>query len=112
MSSLMPIKVYHGFPGISSSPTSAHTVAAGKKLIVKHIRISNITSNNATFTMQTGANLTGPPVPYFANALTVKANDVVIFDVSEVLEAGEQIVLSQGTAAALHVQISGVEVTL
>ena len=54
----------------------------------------------------------GPPIFYFANAITIKANDVVLFDLNEVLVTGEGIVLIQGTAAALTVQISGVEVTL
>ena len=112
MPSLEPQKVYLGTPGISSSPTTAYTVPAGKRLIMKHVRITNNSAAAATFSMITGTNMFGPPIFYFANAITIKANDVVLFDLNEVLVTGEGIVLIQGTAAALTVQISGVEVTL
>lgn len=112
MSTFTPVKIYHGYPGIIASPTTAYTVPTGKKLILKHIRITNTTSNSATFTMITGSNINTVPQPFFANGLPVKANDVVIFEISEVLEAGEQIVLSQAVAATLHVQLSGVELAI
>jgi hypothetical protein len=110
MPSLTPIRAYWGSPGTSAAPTNAYQVPTGEKLIIKHIRISNTTASAATITIITGATTSGTPIPYFVNALSIKPNDVVIFDINEVLEAGEKIVLQQGTANALQVQISGIEV--
>lgn len=112
MPALIPIRAYWGSPGTSAAPTNAYQVPTGEKLIIKHIRVSNTTSTAATITIIIGATTTGPPIPYFVNAYSVRGNDVVIFDINEVLEEGEKIVIQQGTANALHVQISGVEVVV
>ena len=110
LASLNPIKLYRGIPS-NSSFTTAHSVAVGKKVILKQVRITNTTATDATITIMTGTT----PIPdgqgtYLTNLVTVRGRDVVIFELNEVLDAGESIYITQGTASALHVQVSGVEV--
>lgn len=110
MAALTPVKVYLGIPALSVN--TAYTVPSGKKLIAKCIRLSNNTSINATITIITETATAGAQTLYFANALTVKANDLVVIELNEVLEAGEKIKMQQGTGNAITVQISGIEVTV
>ena len=112
MPSLAPIRMYRGIPATGLTEL-AYDVPAGRRAIIKHVRITNPTSTDATLTMMIGV----APIPdgqsiYVCKDLLVRASDVVLFEMNEVMIDTEFIWLSQGTTNALHVQISGVEVTL
>lgn len=107
MAALSPIKIYQGQPGTTS--TLLHTVASGKKTIVKNILLCNTTSNDATMTVYFGA---ATAANQMMNAYTVKANDTVLVELSAVLDAADVIRALQGTSGAITMHISGVEVTL
>lgn len=96
-----PKRLYAGIPDTTS--TTAYTVPSGKTTIVKNITICNTTGSNATISIRCAT---------FAvvNAYKVSAYDTVVLDLSLVLNAGETIVISQGTSNAINVTISGVEV--
>ena len=110
---MQPIKMYRGIPNATAT-TLAYDVQDGKRIILKHVRVTNVTDNEVTFTMLIGSTPTadGTAAIYLASSIPVKARDVVIFELNEVLEDNEKVYVKQGTANALHVQISGVEVTL
>jgi hypothetical protein len=112
MASLAPAKMYHGQPTATGGSWTTAYLVGTSEAIVKQIRVSNITASDATITIITGTASTSSNFNYFCNVLTVKGRDVVVFDLNEVLDNGEKIFLNQGTASALTVQISGVEVTL
>jgi|SanBayMetagenome_1026888.scaffolds.fasta_scaffold27195_2 hypothetical protein len=112
MASLEPVKMYHGQPTAGTGWTTAYTVGAGKRAVLKHIRVTNTTASAATVTIITGTASTSGNFNYFANEVTVNGRDVLLFEINEVLNDGEKVFLKQGTASALTVQISGVEVTL
>jgi hypothetical protein len=95
------LKLYAGTPSTSSE--TLFTSPASTKTIVKCIVIGNTTTSVATITLGfAGINL--------ITAYQVDANDTVTIDLSLVLEAAETITGLQGTASALHVHMSGVEV--
>jgi hypothetical protein len=95
------LKLYAGTPSTSSA--TLFTSPTSTKTIVKCIVIGNTTSTVATITLGfAGTNL--------ITAYSVDPNDTVTIDLSLVLEASETITGLQGTASALNVHISGVEV--
>jgi hypothetical protein len=96
-----PKKLYAGTPGTSSA--TLYTTPATTKTIVKSLVIGNTTSAIATITI----NFAGVGL---VNTYSVAANDTVIIDLSLVLETTETIAALQGTASALRLHISGVEV--
>ena len=107
MAALLPIKIYQGQPGTTS--TLLHTVASGKKTIVKNILLCNTTSSDATVSMYFGTATASNQV---LNAYTVKANDTVLVELSGVLDAGDTIRALQGTSGAVTLHVTGVEVTV
>jgi hypothetical protein len=107
MAALVPIKIYQGQPGTTS--TLLHTVSSGKKTIVKNVLMCNTTSSSATVSLYFGA---ASAANQILNAYTVKANDTVLIELSAVLDAADVIRGLQGTNAAVTIHISGVEVTL
>ena len=91
---------YVGTP--STSNTILYTVPASTTAIVKNIVLTNTTGSDATITLQAaGKDL--------ISSHTVKAKDAVFIDLNFVMNAGQTIVASQGTANAINVFISGVE---
>lgn len=95
------LKLYAGTPTTSS--TTLFTSPASTKTIVKCIVIGNTTSTIANITLGfAGINL--------LTAVSIDPNDTMTIDLSLLLEAGETITGLQGTADALNVHISGVEV--
>lgn len=94
-------KIYIGSPETSNA--TLYTVPASTKTIIKSITIANITTSDATLTLKAGGQslLT-------ANVITA-GNLTTINDVG-ILEPGDLIEASQGTANAITLWVSGMEV--
>lgn len=84
--------------------TTAYTVPASTTTIVKNIVMTNKTGSAATITIT----IAGVEV---VNNYSVAANDTVVIDLSLVMSATETITVQAGTANAINVYISGVEVS-
>lgn len=90
-------KIYNGKPGTTSA-----TLAMATAMIVKEVTLANTSGTEATVTILFDGTevIAGKKIP---------PNDTVIYRLSSVLEAGDLITGSQGTAGAIAVTISGVE---
>ena len=97
-----PKKMYADVPPTENSAV-AYTVPSQKKAIVKNIVICNTSDSPATVNIW---------VSGFAvvSVYTVAARDTVVIDSSIVMDEGDTITIRQGTADAIAVHISGVEV--
>jgi hypothetical protein len=104
-----PKRLYIGQPGTAIS--TLYTVPASTKTIVKNITLTNTTASDATVTVNF---VPSGGIAGVANRIisthTVTANNTTIIDLSAVLETGDTIQALQGTANAVTVYISGVEV--
>jgi hypothetical protein len=96
-----PKRLYKGTAGTSAS--TAYTVPTNTTTIVKNIVLTNKTGSAATATVV----IAGIEV---INNYSVNANDTVVIDLSLVMSATETITVQAGTANAINVYISGVEV--
>uniref|UniRef100_A0A7U3YCT9 Uncharacterized protein n=1 Tax=Geobacillus sp. (strain Y4.1MC1) TaxID=581103 RepID=A0A7U3YCT9_GEOS0 len=96
-----PKRLYKGTAGTTS--TTVYTVPASTTTIVKNIVLTNKTGSAATITIT----IAGTEVVY---NYSVAANDTVVLDLSLVMSATEIITVQAGTANAINVYISGVEV--
>lgn len=94
--------MYVGKPPTGSAVV-AYTVPSGKTAIVKNIVLCNVINTAATINIW----ISGLAIVY---TLTVQPYDTVTIDLSTVMDAGDQITAQQGTANAIEVHISGVEV--
>ncbi|WP_240371681.1 hypothetical protein [Anoxybacteroides rupiense] len=96
-----PKRLYKGTAGTTSS--TAYTVPANATTIVKNIVLTNKTGSAATITITIAGTevICGCPVA---------ANDTVVIDLSLVMSATEAIAVQAGTADAINIYISGVEV--
>lgn len=120
MPSLTPIKIYRGTPtsvlmpsGSIASVPAVYTVGAGKRLIIKSIRVTNIDETDvAAVYVKTGTSVTASDGDYVLYNTRVDASDTFLFESNEVLEAGEKIYVWLDQLAPAAVQISGIEVTL
>lgn len=125
MPSLTPIKIYRGAPtklGYVDEATEAtliatlapsYTVPAGKRVIIKHVRVTNLSSTSANeLSVKTATNVTASDGDYLIRYGTFEPYDVVIFELNEIIEAGEKIFIWGDVNTELAIQISGVEVTL
>lgn len=119
MPALTPIKIYRGtptsvlMPGSIAAVPAIYTVGAGKRLIIKTIRVTNIDDTDvAAFYMKTGTTITASDGDYVLYNTRIDASDTFLFETSEVLEAGEKIYIWLDQLGPAAVQISGVEVTL
>lgn len=104
-----PKRLYIGQPGTSA--TTLYTVPANTKSIVKNIVLTNTTGADATITLNfvpSGGVVL--PANQIICSYTISANDTVVIDLSAVLEAGDTIQGYQGTASAVTVYLSGLEV--
>lgn len=95
-------RLYKGTPGTTS--TTAYTAPAATTTIVKNIIMTNKTALNATLTVT----IAGTEVVY---QYSVPAKDMITIDLTAVINATETITLIAGTASAVNVYISGVEVS-
>lgn len=95
-----PKKLYNNKPGTASATLA--TAVSGKITLVKEITLSNTSATESTVTILFDGTevIAGKKIP---------PNDTVIYRLSSVLEAGDLITGSQGTAGAIAVTISGVE---
>lgn len=105
-----PKRFYLGQPGTSN--TTLATVPSNKTWIVKQIMLTNTTSSDATVTLYlvpsgSSASASNMIVP----GITIYAKSVVTIDLSQVMTAGDFFVGIQGTANAITIVISGVEVS-
>jgi len=96
-------KIYLGTPGTVSS--TLYTVPASTTTIVKSIIACNDTEAAATLTIKVG----GKTI-ISSNALLAAGQTVSFTDLGE-LATGDLIEGSQGTASAINVWISGMEVS-
>lgn len=96
-----PKRLYKGTAG--TTPSTAYTVPTNTTTIVKNIVLTNKTESAATVTIT----IAGVEV---VNNYSVTANDTVVIDLSLVMSATETITVQAGTASAINVYISGVEV--
>ncbi|MGC4378243.1 hypothetical protein WD019_15145 [Fictibacillus sp. Mic-4] len=104
-----PKRLYIGQPGTAAS--TLYTVPANTKSIVKNVVLTNTTGADATITLHfVPSGGTAGAANKVISSYTVSANDTVVIDLSAVLEAGDTIQGLQGTASAVTVYLSGVEV--
>lgn len=120
MPGLTPIKIYRGEPPqvlVESTAnlnalSPAYTVASGKQLILKHIRVTNLFADEiGDINIKSGTSATASNGDFILRASVIQPGDTVIFELNEVLVAGEKIYIWQGQSS-VAVQISGIEVTL
>jgi hypothetical protein len=125
MPALTPVKVYRGMPPqiaiVSNPPANAtitsvpdvYTVGAGKRLILKNIRVTNIDDDLvASVYVKTGTSVTASNGDYILMAARVEVGDVFLLETNEILEAGEKIYVWRDVIGEAAIQISGIEVTL
>lgn len=125
MPALTPVKVYRGMPPqvaiVSNPPSNAtitsvpavYTVGAGKRLILKNIRVTNIDDDLVTSVyIKTGTSVTASNGDYILMAARVEVGDVFLLETNEILEAGEKIYVWRDVLGEAAIQISGIEVTL
>lgn len=125
MPALTPVKIYRGMPPqvntttnpptntIISSVPAVYTVGAGKRLIIKNIRITNIADDvTSSVYIKTGTSVTASNGDYLLMNSKIEIGDVLLIETNEVLEAGEKIFVWVDIISAVAVQISGIEVTL
>jgi hypothetical protein len=119
MPSLTPVKIFKGEPvqiilesnfALDTNVTPVYTVAAGKRLILKYIRVTSIDTTTANINVKSGTSPTASTGDFILRNAEVLPYDVVIFEMNEVIEEGEKIFLWE--FGRVSVQISGVEVTL
>ncbi|MCY9591440.1 hypothetical protein [Paenibacillus chitinolyticus] len=103
-----PKRLYVNQPGMTVS--TAYTVPALTTTIVKNIHIANNTAAVSTVTIHLVPNgQTATNANKIIACYPVKPNDSISVDLSSVLHSGDTIQVSQGTANAISVYISGVE---
>lgn len=93
------------------SSTTAQYDSTGKTVAIRNIHLSNPTASDVTFTMSIGADAAGTRI---FDAYTIPARSVLNISVNIVLVTGDganAICAHAGTATALVMTISGVEVT-
>jgi hypothetical protein len=95
-------RLYRGTAG--TSPTTAYTVPSSTTTIVKNITLTNKMGTAATITVT----IAGTEVVY---NYSVAANTTVVIDLLLIMHTTETITIQAGTASAINVYISGVEVT-
>ena len=98
--------MYEGAPGTTDTLLYT-TVAAGG--IVRAIHVANTTGTAATITLGLNAGGALAAANHFLTALSIPANSPYDWSGFQVLNASATIRALQGTASALTVTISGVE---
>lgn len=99
-------KMYEGQPG--TSDTSLYTAPA-TGAVVRGIHIANTTSVEAIITLGLNAGAGLASAEHFLSAYPVPPNGTYDWSGFAVLDASETIRALQGTASALTVTISGIE---
>lgn len=105
----------HGPAQVSNVATTKYTVAAGQKVVVRHIHVQNPSGAPVTFTLTIGADAAAVrlfdafSIPAAAAGVTANVIDHFCF---YVLEAGEVIQALAGTTNILVLTINGEVITL
>lgn len=105
-----PVNLYKGVPGttladLTLRPFAQAQVPASTKVLVNAIVVTNTTAAEATITL---AHVDGTNVHHILSAAKVPANGVLKLDgLDLVMEPGDKLRASQGTANALHLSVSG-----
>lgn len=97
---------------LSTSASTYYTVPSSTTSIVKQILLANITSSDATATIHfipDGGSLSSTNKIF--GEITISANTTQVVDLSSVISNGVRIQALSGTASAINIHISGVEVT-
>jgi len=97
----IPKRFYKGTVGTTAS--TVYTVPASTSAIVSNIVLINKTGSAATVTVTVAG------IEIVAS-YSVAANDTVVIDLSLFMNTGETITVQAGTANAINIYISGVEV--
>src|SRR3954471_18728036 len=92
---------------LTAAAATQYTVPASTTAILRSIHVSNETGTAATLTMSIGTDAAGKRL---FTAFTVAANDTLDWSGFIVLAAGEVLQAFSGTASALTLTVSGVEV--
>jgi len=109
-----PVNLFKGVPGTTLADLTLRrfagaTVPASTKVIINSIIACNTTATAATVTL---AHVDGTNVHYILNGASVPANGILKVDgLDIVMEPGDKLRASQGTAGAIHLNISGAVVT-
>lgn len=95
-----PVVMFRGAASVLEA--TLYTVPAGKKAVVTNVLVTNTNGADATFTLE----LNGV---HFVSGATIAANATAVFDLRQVLAAGQTI---SGLASAITVNfhISGMEI--
>lgn len=105
-----PKQMYAAQPGTTDTLLyTAPAVTPGA--IIKHISVTNTTGSAATITLAFPAAGALTAAKHYLSALSVAANATVDFPLNHILAASETIRALQGTASALTVHISGIEIS-
>lgn len=91
---------------LTTSGQTLYTVPASKTAIIKQIVVTNVTASAATFSLYIGSAAT--PNALFS-ATSVAANDTIIVNLSQVLNAFETLTALASSNSSLNITISGVE---
>jgi len=92
---------------LTAAAATQYTVPASTTAILRNIHVSNETANAATFTMSIGTDAAGKRL---FTAFSVPGNQTFDWSGFIVLAAAEIIQAFSGTASALTLTVSGVEV--
>ncbi|GBD12538.1 hypothetical protein HRbin24_00546 [bacterium HR24] len=109
-----PANLYKGVPGTTLADLTlrrfgAATVPANTKVIINSIIACNTTANPATITL---AHVDGTNVHHLLSTASVEPRQTLKMDgLDIVMEPGDKLQASQGTAGAIHLNISGAVVT-
>ncbi len=111
-----PMRLYQGQPAaaeatIYTAPPYTATVTQGATAIVKTAILCNTTAAAATVTLYLvpSGGAAGAGTEIMA-AYSVAANSTEVIDLEQYLEAGDFLAALQGTAGAVTVTISGVQI--
>lgn len=109
MPAYLPKRLAQSSP-TTTAETTVYTTAGGAKAIIKQVLVANVLASPTSVSLSLvpsggtagDSNRVGKDVPIAANAL-------MVFDLSQVLHAGDFISVKAGAANALTITISGVE---
>ena len=87
-----------------NTETTAYTAPASTKTVLREAVACNKTASAATFTLKVGGMTIIP-------AKSIPAGDTLFLELFTVLETTETIQITAGTASAIDVRLSGMEVS-
>lgn len=100
-------QMYHGTPAAAVADVYGPTAAT--KAVIQSVHVTNTTGTQATITVSTGASGVDTDASRLLAETEVPPRGVLDLATFTVLESGDYITAWQGTAGALTLTISGVE---